>query len=280
MKSLGNAGFAWTSLAALALIVALAGPAAAEDKATVNNWEMIRQSMFGGRNIDENARGVLELDTPTRAEDAAVVPIAIRTRLSQHPSNYVKKVYLVIDHNPSPVGAIFSFTPDSGRADIETRVRIEEYGNVRAIAEMSDGKLYMTTNYVKASGGCSAPAGKDLEESMARIGKMKFRIESDVKTGEPTLAQLMISHPNLSGLAMDQVTRLFTPAHFVRKIDVTYGGKPVMSAEVDFTISENPNVRFYFVPHGAGELKAEVVDSNQLKFESSIQVKPGTTAGS
>ena len=280
MKKLRNAVVVRFSLAAIALVLGLLGPAAAQEKAAVNNWEMIRQSLFAGRAMDENAGSVLELDTPTRAEDAAVVPIAIRTKLAQNASNYVKKVYLVIDHNPSPLGAVFTFTPDSGRADIETRVRIEEYTNVRAIAEMSDGKLYMTTNYVKASGGCSAPAGKDLEESMARMGKMKFRIESDVKPGEPTLAQLMISHPNLSGLAMDQVTRLFTPAHFVRKIDVTYGGKPVMSAEVDFTISENPNVRFYFVPRGPGELKAEVIDSNQLKFESSIQIKPAMTSGS
>lgn len=272
--------FARAALALLSVTAALIRPAAAEDQPVANNWEMIRQSMFAGRSIDENAGRLLELDTPSRAEDSAVVPIAIRTKPSQDGSSYIKKIYLVIDRNPSPVGAIFTFTPDSGRADLETRIRIEEYTNVRAIAETSEGKLYMTTNFVKASGGCSAPAGKDLEESMARLGKMKFRIESEVKAGEPALAQLMISHPNLSGLAMDQMTRLFTPAHFVRKIDVSYGGKPVMSAEVDFTISENPNFRFYFVPRGSGDLKAEVVDSNQLRFESSIQIKPAMTSGS
>ncbi len=274
-------GYVWRACASIVAAIAFAAPhaAVAQEQAGAGNWEMIRQSMFAGRTIEEDGAKLVELETPVRAEDAAVVPIAIRTRMPQDPSKYVKKVYLVIDRNPSPVGAIFTFTPESGRADIETRVRIEEYTNVRAIAETSDGRLFMTTNYVKASGGCSAPAGKDLAESMARMGKMKFRVEGDVKQGEPALAQLMISHPNLSGMAMDQMTRLFTPAHFVRKIDVSYGGKPVMSAEVDFTISENPNVRFYFVPRGPGELKAEVVDSNQLKFESSIQVKPGT-AGS
>lgn len=273
--------YVWKACASIAAAIAFVAPhaAVAQEQAGEGNWDLIRQSMFAGRTIEEDGARLVELETPVRAEDAAVVPIAIRTRMPQDPSKYVKKVYLVIDRNPSPVGAIFTFTPDSGRADIETRVRIEEYTNVRAIAETSDGRLFMTTNYVKASGGCSAPAGKDLAESMARMGKMKFRVEGDVKQGEPALAQLMISHPNLSGMAMDQMTRLFTPAHFVRKIDVSYGGKPVMSAEVDFTISENPNVRFYFVPRGPGELKAEVVDSNQLKFESSIQIKPGT-AGS
>ena len=90
----------------------------------------------------------------------------------------------------------------------------------------------------------------------------------------------MISHPNNSGLAMDQLTRLYVPAHFVRKVNVSYGGRQILSAEVDFTISENPNFRFYFVPRGEGELKAEIVDSNNLKFESSLKIKPGTLAGS
>jgi len=133
---------------------------------------------------------------------------------------------------------------------------------------------------VKAAGGCSAPAGKDLEAAMARIGKMKFKLDGDVKAGEPNIAQLMVSHPNVSGLAMDQLTRLYATPQFVRRIDVSYAGKPVMSAEVDFTISENPNFRFYFVPKGGGALKAEVVDSKDLKFSSSVEVVPGRQPGS
>ncbi|HAX25530.1 MAG TPA: hypothetical protein DCX80_10880, partial [Chloroflexi bacterium] len=125
MRIPGYAGFARGSLGVLGLVLGLAGPTAAEEAAVPDKWEMIKQSMFAGRNIDENAANVLELDTPSRAEDSAVVPIAIRTKLGQDPASYVKKVYLVIDNNPSPVGAIFTFTPDSGRADIETRVRIE-----------------------------------------------------------------------------------------------------------------------------------------------------------
>ena len=153
-------------------------------------------------------------------------------------------------------------------------MRVDEYTHVRAIAETNDGKLYMTTRFVKASGGCSAPPGKDQAAALATLGRMKFRVEGEVDRNKPVLAQLMISHPNNSGLAMDQATRQFTPSHFVRKVDVSYAGRPVMSADVDFSISENPNFRFYFVPQGAGELKAEVVDSNDLRFESALKVQP------
>jgi sulfur-oxidizing protein SoxY len=133
--------------------------------------------------------------------------------------------------------------------------------------------LHMITRFVKASGGCSAPAGKDAQAALATLGRMKFRVEGDARGGQPVLAQLMISHPNNSGLAMDQVTRLFTPAHFVRQVRITYGGQLVMSADVDFSISENPNFRFYFLPRGEGELKAEVVDSNDLKFSSALKIR-------
>lgn len=269
-------------LLAVAFTALLAGDFAfaAEDGQKQGNWELVRSSLFGDRPIGDNDGTVLVLEAPERAEDAAIVPLSIKTQMTQTAERYISKVYLIIDKNPSPVGAIFTFTPDSGRADIDTRVRIEEYSTVRAIAEMNDGKLYMASKYVKAAGGCSAPAGKDLEAAMARVGKMKIKLDDDIKAGEPSIAQLMVSHPNVSGLAMDQLTRLYAPPQFVRKIEVTYAGKPIMSAEVDFTISEDPNFRFYFVPKAGGELKADVVDSKDLKFSSSVEVVPGKRPGS
>jgi sulfur-oxidizing protein SoxY len=274
-----NRGIVGSLAAAFALLACLLAPVAAQlksgdDPEASEVWKKVRASLFESRPITWPADDVLVLEAPARAEDAAIVPISIRTRLAQSPSRYIDRLWLVIDNNPSPISAIFTFTPQSGRADIETRVRIDEYTHVRAIAETNDGKLYMTTRFVKASGGCSAPPGKDPQAALATLGRMKFRVEGEVDQNKPVLAQLMISHPNSSGLAMDQATRQFTPSLFVRKVDVSYAGKPVMSADVDFSISENPNFRFYFVPQGAGELKAEVVDSNELRFESALKIQP------
>jgi sulfur-oxidizing protein SoxY len=237
-------------------------------------WKKVRTSLFAARPIVNVGDEVLLLETPNRAEDAAIVPIAIKFRAPQSATQYVSKLYLLIDNNPSPIAAVFNFTPNSGRADVETRVRVDEYTHVRAVAEMNDGKLYMSTRFVKASGGCSAPPGKDQAAAMATLGKMKFRVEGDVAARKPVLAQLMISHPNNSGLAMDQATRQFAPAHYVRTVNVSYAGQPVMSADVDISISENPSFRFYFVPGAEGELKAEVVDSTERRFSSALKVRP------
>jgi sulfur-oxidizing protein SoxY len=258
-------------LAALLLAVAAAAHAqlpSGDDPNASAIWQKVRASLFEGRTLQPATVDTLVLEAPLRAVDAAVVPIVIRTRLPQTAARHVSKIYLFIDENPSPIAAVFQLTPESGRADIETRVRVDAYSFVRAVAETNDGQLYMATRFVKASGGCSAPAGTDPRAALATMGRMRFRIEGDVNGRDPVLAQLQINHPNHSGLAMDQSTRQYTPAHFVRRVDVSYAGKPILSADVDFSISENPIFRFYFVPQGAGDLKASVVDSHDLRFVS------------
>lgn len=263
------------ALAGLALILAAGARANDVPDPETAIWKKLQRSLFENRPVASDARGIIELVTPVRAEDAAVVPVAIRTKLTQRPERYVRRIYLIVDKNPSPLAAVFELTPESGRADLETRIRIEEYTHVRAVAELSDGTLFADARFVKASGGCSAPAGKDPAAAAARVGRMRLAVDGNVSDNQPALAQLMISHPNDSGLVMDQLTRHYTPAYFVRSIKVTYAGKPILTAEVDFSISENPNFRFYFVPVGDGELKAEAVDTKELRFEARLAVRRG-----
>ena len=263
------------SLLAIASAVFAADPPPNPEKSEV--WQKVRKSYFEDRVIvnDTDAK-VVEIKAPSSAEDASTVPVQIKTGLNQTRDRYIQKLYLFIDANPSPVAAIFTFTPESGRADIDTRVRIEAYSHLRAVAEMNDGKLYMSTHYIKASGGCSAANGT-LPDYADFKPKLKFKVDPNVEKGQPTLAQLLINHPNASPLVRDQVSNLFQQAYYVRTVNVSYGGKLIMTADVDFSISENPNFRFYFTPQGEGELRAEVLDTKDIKVESFIKITPGST---
>jgi len=266
-------------LAIVAVVALTAGSARAQDvdPAASAVWKKVHESVFANAPIAP-ADGIVTLETPKRAEDAAIVPVAIRSGIAQRSDRYIDTIWLIVDNNPSPIAAVFHFTTASGRADMETRIRVEQYTHVRAIAKTNDGKLYMAVNYVKASGGCSAPAGKDAAAARASLGKMRIRVDETSGSGKPVLAQLMISHPNDSGLAMDQVTRTYATPHFVREVDVSYDGKSVMRADVDFSISENPNFRFYFVPGDGGELQAKVVDNQDLAFATSVRLDVARSA--
>ncbi len=243
-----------------------------------SRWRtLLRDQYFANRAIIESEE-IIQLDAPDRAEDAAIVPLRINAKIPQTDDRYVKTITLIIDKNPAPLAGRFMFTPSSGRADLALRVRVNEYTPIRAIAETSDGKLYMSRRFVKASGGCSAPIGTDLDAAMQRLGKIKVRIHDDGKLGTPLLTQLGVSHPNITGMQMDQLTRMYSPAHFVKSIRVTFAGELVLSAETDISVSENPNLRFYFVPDKPGELRAEVLDNKGMQFNHSYTFAPSPSS--
>jgi len=223
--------------------------------------EVLKPQYFSGKTISDG-QNVIQLSSPIRAEDPALVPVKVTANFPQSKNKYIKRLLLLIDNNPVPFVGEFEFTPDSGKADIAMRVRVNSYSYIRAIAEMNNGDLVMVKNYVKASGGCSAPVGADYDAAMLRLGKMKFRLDSDLQAGKPTMAQLLISHPNLTGMQMDQVTRFKRKSHFIKQIKVSFDGKAILTAKTDIAISSDPNFRFYFVPKKKGELKAEFTDTS------------------
>jgi sulfur-oxidizing protein SoxY len=151
---------------------------------------------------------------------------------------------------------------------LSTRVRIDDYTNVHAVAELSDGRLYATARFVKAAGGCSAPAAK-LEADSIPLGTMRFRQFATAEDTAPGLreAQLQIRHPNYTGMQMDQVTRLYVPAHFVDKVRVWQGDDLLLTIESGISISENPAFRFDYRPNGAGSFRAEMDDSEGKSFK-------------
>jgi len=232
---------------------------AAQDETTWNNT--LKKSYFAGKTIQES-NTVIELETPYRAEDPALVPIKIISKIKQTKGHYIKKITVFVDKNPYPFVGEFELTPETGKADLAMRVRVNTYSYIRAIAEMNDGKLYMTKKFVKASGGCSAPIGADLDAAMKRLGKMKFKVNKKLEAGEPSLVQLLISHPNITGMQMDQVTRFIKKSHFMEKLSITFNDKPVLTAKTDIAISADPNFRFYFIPEKSGVLKAEFSDTS------------------
>lgn len=243
-----------------------------DDDESSEEWRGIRANLFQARPID-NKSPAIQIDIPRRAEFGATVPVAIRAQVAQSPQSYIKKMYLVVDKNPSAIAAVYTLAPDIGQADLETRIRVNEYSHVRVIAEMNDGKLSMASKYVKVSGGCSAPPNKDAAEHKRDLGKIKWRLPEKVFANQTTPVQMQVSHPNNTGFEMDHVTVMTIPPHYVSRFVITYSGKPVLSAETDYSISENPYIAFNFVPKNNGELKAEIFDSKELKFEKSAAVK-------
>jgi sulfur-oxidizing protein SoxY len=237
-------------------------------------WPGLVQDIFNNRPMNDGS-DVIAIEMPYRAEDAAIVPVTLRTKLAADDSRRLKAITLVIDQNPAPMAAKFEIGSDARVSEISTRVRINSYTNVHAVAELSDGKLYVVKTYVKASGGCSAPAVKNVEEARNRIGQMKYRQFNRGDQGPASgarEAQVMIGHPNNSGLQMDQITHLYIPAFFIDELHLWQDNSPVLSMEGGISISEDPNIRFTYISNGAKTFRAEAKDTSGHVFQKEWQV--------
>ncbi len=261
-------------VAALAISVAtVAGTAgAAGEQSEVDVWQaFLKPRYFEGKNLIED-KTVIDMRTPYRSEDAAFTPVSIEAQFPQTPERYIKTIYIIVDNNPMPLAGTFHLTPELGRADLALRVRIDSYTNVRAIAELNNGEYHMVTNFVKAQGGCSAPLGSDFAKAMERIGTMNFRTVGHRNADDTIIGQLLLSHPNITGMQKDPRTQTIRPAHYVQTLKLYFNDKLIMTAETGISISEDPSFRFFFKPSGGGELRADVVDSKGLGWSRSFTV--------
>ncbi|MFT5426352.1 MAG: sulfur-oxidizing protein SoxY [Gammaproteobacteria bacterium] len=234
-------------------------------------WEVnLRNQNFQDRDIIEGAdQNILVLKAPVLAEDASIVPVSIHTKIPQTKDQYIKKMHVFVDNNPMPLVGMFEFTPDSGKADLAMRIRVNAYSYIRVVAELNTGELYMSKSFVRAKGACSAPPPASMEDSVKLIGKMKMKVVGLVKFRQPNLMQVQVRHPNITGLApLKAGSSIIPPAFFIDTLEVAYNDKPIVKAHLTFSISMDPTLRFYFLPEKEGVITVTGTDTNKDKFSS------------
>lgn len=242
------------------IVAAMLTLASANDEQSegLARWRDVAAAIFGERAIEDGSV-LLKLTTPAQAMDAALVPMTIEI-IGDAP---IVAVSLVIDNNPMPLAGTFRLGPAFARQPIKTRVRINEFTLVHAVAETADGRLHSVARYVKAAGGCSAPSATQSPEILARLGKMQLRRE---RTADASVvpAQLLISHPNFSGMQQNPTTGEYTPARYLERVSVSVGGIKVFDLDAGFSLSEDPAVSFTY--NGQGEVAVTASDSASAQF--------------
>lgn len=235
-------------------------------------WAELRDDVVGEATLLDGSK-LFTVDAPYRAHDAATVPVHIKQ--SPTSAEKITRLTIVVDENPAPVVAEFNLEDGIGHLDLETRVRVDQYSNLRVIAETADGKTYMNGRFVKASGGCSAPALKDMESSLAAAGKMRLKVFEPDAAASATVrkqAQVMIRHPNYSGMQRNQLTQLFIPAFFINEMQVFQGDEKLFSMEGGISISEDPVFRFSYIPNQSNVFRVVAEDTDGNTYERQFTV--------
>ncbi len=245
--------------AALALATAVSGPRAAladPPSPSAGAWEFLRPQFYGDRDIGVVDESFMRIEAPSSTPDPAATPITVHFGAAA--VGHIERLRLIIDNNPSPLAATVEFAPGARIADLGLRVRVDRFTSIRAVAETREGRVEMRSQWVNASGGCSAPptAGEG-----GTLGAMRFRASADDR-----ILQVSIRHPNHSGFQIDPKTGDPIPPHFIAKLRITSGGEPLLTAETGISLSENPTLRLTSDRPFAAPVDVQAEDSKEARF--------------
>jgi sulfur-oxidizing protein SoxY len=260
---------------ALAALASLALPAATQAGPA---WDEIHAKVFAGRTIHD-AGDTVQLTAPTRPKDQSVVPIAVGAAFQD--GRTVKSLTLIVDENPTPVAAVFDVGPKRDAFRVATNLRLNAATEVRAIVEASDGQLYMASRFVKFAGGqgaCAAPAMGSPEMIAATMGIMTLAHVKQAAAASPITprARLTVSHPNHTGMVLDQITLLYVPLHIITDMEVRQGESLVFAMTGSITLAQNPVVDFDYRLNGAETMQVLVRDSNGGAWAKSFPIGQGS----
>ena len=134
-------------IATAAMLGASSGPALAK-----NDSDEAIKKFTGGKTPSQ---GKIKLDLPEIAENGNTVPMTVTVESPMTEQSHVTDVLIVADENPRSGVAIFHFSPASGVAEANTRIRLAATQDVIAVAKMNDGSFFMASKQVKVTiGGC------------------------------------------------------------------------------------------------------------------------------
>jgi sulfur-oxidizing protein SoxY len=139
-------------LAIAGAIAATALAGAAEPASAANNSDELIKKFTGGK---QPTQGRVKLDLPEIAENGNTVPMTVSVESPMTEESHVTDVLVVADGNPNAGVVTFHFSPASGVAEANTRMRLATTQDVIAIAKMNDGSFFTASRQVKVTiGGC------------------------------------------------------------------------------------------------------------------------------
>ena len=92
--------------------------------------------------------GKVKLDIPPLVENGNTVPMTVSVASPMTADDYVKSIHVFNEKNPQPNIGNFYLSPQAGRAQVSTRIRLADTQKVVAIARMSDDSFWQVTTEV------------------------------------------------------------------------------------------------------------------------------------
>jgi sulfur-oxidizing protein SoxY len=222
-------------------------------------WPDLKREFLGTKaRVAFDAR--VQVQGPAFAEDSMNVPITVRVR--DLPD--VQRIVVLVDRNP--IRKVLEYRPLADALPaIGFRFKLEQGSPVRAAVQTRDGRWYVGSTWVDASGGgCTVNGATRTDGTWAKTlgqGQAKVFGRSEVLGDAAARLRLRVMHPMDTGLVAG------VPAFFVNQLAVRDAdGRELARLSLFEPVSENPVLSFDFAVPPKAPLAILGTDNNGNKI--------------
>lgn len=212
--------------------------------------ETVIEANFGRGVVFEQTG--LHLDLPDHVDTGGSVPCTIRIDAQMTPEDCPTVVHLVAHGNPTPQILSVWFTPESGRAEVTTRIRLEQTQRVTLVAQMRDGRHLRTDREVSVSFGACAQIGSGSNDDVfAFRPEARVSVQPHAAKGELVPVRAVISHPMETGLRKS-ATDEWVRQRIISSFGARQGGVEFFKARLYPAMATNPYFLFHLRAAASG----------------------------
>lgn len=239
----GTAGLAWSGVAA-----AQGTDLRGFDPLWRNAEEAI-QAFFG--DVTYRAEG-LDLDLPQHADVGSSVSLTVSISAAMTAADFPKVVHVLAHGNPTPHVLSAWFTPASGKAEFNTRIRLEKSQKVTVVAQMSDGRHIRVDRDISVAFGACAQIGTGSNDDVAAfVPTSRVAVPPTAQRGSIVPIRAVIAHPMETGMRLDGQDE-WVRQRIISRFDCLYNGATVFRARLHPAVATNPYFLFYARAEASG----------------------------
>lgn len=258
----------WSRRAALAAgLAAVVTPLRADEA----NMRRAIAADLGSRPIPP---GDILFDMPEFSDSGSSVPMTLTVPSAMTPEDHPRVLRVFAAENPRPRIAAFHFTPACGEARISTRVRLDSFQDVVAVAEMSDGRVFQAAQRVNVTYGACEDAVAYDQFPPGWAPRIRVAVPDRVEPGAIFEVRAIINHPMETGLRHG-ADGLLIPMRIIERFRCLADGAEVFSAKLEPAIATNPYFAFRLRLPRASALQFEWHDTTGAVYSREAPVSIG-----
>jgi thiosulfate oxidation carrier complex protein SoxZ len=212
------------------------------------------------------AREGLVIGTDDYVDNGSSVPLTIRIASPMTAQDHPRVVHVLAHANPNPQVVSAWFTPEAGRAEFSTRIRLERSQRITAVAQMSDGRLLRADEDVEIRTGACADDSTGTAQDIASFRpQSRISVPPAARRGDIITLRALISHPMETGLRLNEFDD-WVRQRIISRFACAFNGRLVFRARLYPAVSANPFFQFHARAQDSGVYDFEWYDTQDMTF--------------